>query len=195
MAQIFDEKGQQVPVTVVKVGPCRVVAVRTPEINGYAAVQLGFEETKSHRLTKPVLGHLKAANAGLAKILREVQHDGEAPGVGDVIGAELFAAGDKVAVSGISKGKGFAGVVKRHHFHGADMTHGSMIHRKPQSSGATDAARTFKGVKKPGRMGGVRVTQKGLTVVRVDAEKGLLLLRGAVPGPNSGLVTVTKQQG
>lgn len=207
MTQIFDEQGRVVPVTVVEAGPCFVTQKKTLENDGYEAVQVGYETAKTARagakrrsraaLNRPEQGHLAKQSqlAGkelpLLRHLREVRMDGVADmNVGDEIKADVFTAGDLVDVTGTSKGKGFAGVVKRYHWHGADMTHGSMIHRKPQSAGATDAARIFKNVGRPGHMGNERVTVKRLSVVRVDVERNLLLIRGALPGPNGGLLTI-----
>lgn len=193
MTQIFAEDGRVVPVTVLAVEPNVVSQVKTVESDGYSAAQLAFEECNVNRLTRPEQGHLASAGVQPRRFLREFDlQDNATVAVGDAITAEIFAPGEKVVVSGVSKGKGFAGVVKRYHFHGGDMTHGSMIHRKPQSSGATDAARTFKGNRKPGRMGGERVSQQGLKVVQIDTERNLLLVRGAVPGANGGLVEITK---
>lgn len=196
MTQIFDETGQAIPVSVIQAGPCVVTQVKSPEKDGYVAVQVGFGKTSSKRVNKPMKGHFKKANVPPMRTLRELPVDdvsGLTVGT-EIRVADVFKAGDKVKVTGISKGRGFQGVVKRHHFHGGPQSHGSMIHRKPQSSGATDAARTFKGVKKPGHMGAERVTQKGLTVVRVDAERNLLLVRGAVPGANGGLLTIARDE-
>ncbi len=193
MTQVFDASGTIVPVTVLSVEPSVVSQVKSVDRDGYSAAQIAFGDTKVQRLTRPQQGHLAAAGVQPKKYLREVAiQDGETVAVGDSFGADVFAEGEKVQISGTSKGKGFAGVVKRYHFHGGDMTHGSMIHRKPQSGGATDAARTFKGNKKPGRMGNETVTQQGLRIVRIDTEKNLLLVRGAVPGANGGLVMITK---
>jgi large subunit ribosomal protein L3 len=193
MTQIFDSEGRVVPVTVLAVEPSVVSQVKTVDKEGYSAVQLAFDDIAVRKLTRPEQGHLAAAGVQPKRHLREVKvQDGQSPTVGQEIRADIFAVGEKVQVTGTSKGKGFAGVVKRHHFHGADMTHGSMIHRKPQSSGATDAARTFKGTKKPGHMGHETVTQQGLRVVQIDLERNILLLRGAVPGPNGGLLLVQK---
>jgi large subunit ribosomal protein L3 len=196
MTQIFDETGQAIPVSVIEAGPCVVTQVKTPEKDGYVAVQVGFEEISPKRVNKPMKGHFKKANVPPMRYLREVPVDDISTlSVGTTIHvADVFKPGDKVKVTGTSKGRGFQGVVKRHHFHGGPQSHGSMIHRKPQSSGATDAARTFKGVKKPGHMGAERVTQKGLTVVRVDAERNLLLVRGAVPGANGGLLIIARDE-
>ncbi len=193
MTQVFSEDGSVVPVTVIEAGPAVVTQIRTRETDGYSAVQVGFGDVSEKRLTKPVAGQFKKAGVAPKRYLREFRaEDVSDMQIGQEVNVDVFAPGDKVSVTGISKGKGFAGAVKRWHFHGANMTHGSMIHRKPQSGGATDAARTFKGVKRPGRMGGQRVTTQGLTVVRADAEKNLLLVKGAVPGANGGLVIVNK---
>ena len=190
MTQVFREDGAVIPVTAVEVGPCTVVQVKTREKEGYSAVQMGFGEQK--RLTSPEKGHLK----GLGNFghLREfLVGEGAGIEVGQKFDVGLFKPGDIVDVTGTSKGKGFAGVVKRWHFHGGDMTHGSMVHRKPQSGGATDAARTFKGVKRPGRMGGKNVTQRGLTIYRVDPERNVILVKGAVPGATGALLLVARQ--
>jgi len=192
MTQLFDEQGQAVTVTVLEAGPCVVVQKRTQSKDGYDAVQLGFGEVKERRLNKPQRGHLAAHHAPLRRVLGEFRlQDPEALAEGQEVKADIFTPGEVVAVSGTSKGKGFAGVVKRYHFHGGPATRGSMFHRKPASSGATDAARIFKGVRKPGHMGAVRVTTKGLRVVRVDAERNLILVRGAVPGAPGSLVRIT----
>jgi large subunit ribosomal protein L3 len=217
MTQVFDSQGRVVPVTVVQAGPCVVTQVKTQDKDGYDAVQLGFGVVHAHRLNRPERGHLgllpaKKAKGGegdaaeaaasrkplaACKHLREVRLQGPADlSLGDEVTVAAFAAGDVVAVTGTSKGKGFAGAIKRHHFHGANMTHGAMeVHRKPMSSGATDAARTFKGMKKPGHMGDERVTIRGLRVVSIDAENNLLLIKGAVPGANGCLVYVRALKG
>lgn len=194
--QIFDETGQAIPVSVIEAGPCVVTQIKTPEKDGYVAVQVGFGEVSPRRVNKPMKGHFKKANVHPLRYLREVPVD-DLSGIEvgkEIRVAEVFTVGDKVKITGMSKGRGFQGVVKRHHFHGGPQSHGSMIHRKAQSSGATDAARTFKGVKKPGHMGAERVTQKGLTVVRVDAERNLMLVRGAVPGANGGLLYIARDE-
>lgn len=193
MTQIFDAEGRVVPVTVLSVQPNVVSQVKTVEKDGYSAAQIAFEDVNVNRLTRPQQGHLAAAGVQPKRFLREVDiQDGATVAVGDELKADVFAVGEKVQIVGTSKGKGFAGVVKRFHFHGANMTHGSMIHRKPMSGGATDAARTFKGTRKPGRMGNERVTQQGLKVVQVDTDRNLLLIKGAVPGANGGLVMIQK---
>ncbi len=213
MTQVFDSSGRLIPVTVIEAGPCVVTQVKTVEKDGYEGVQVGFGDVPEKRLRKkrdkggrgeddrkgftlslPKQGQFKAAGVAPKRFLREVPCDGvEDVALGQEIRADVFAAGDLVKITGVSKGKGFAGAVKRWHFHGADMTHGSMIHRKPQSGGATDAARTFKGVRRPGRMGGVQVTQRGLTVYRVDPQRNLLLVAGSVPGATGGLLLIAKQ--
>lgn len=189
MTQVFDSEGRVVPVTVIEAGPCTVVQKKTQETDKYDAVQVGYGDVTPRKLNRPLLGHFRKHGVEPKRVLREFRGATDLA-VGDTITVDIFAEGDLVDVTGTSKGKGFQGVVKRHHFHGGPMSHGSMIHRKPQSSGATDAARVFKGVKKPGHMGDERVTMRRLRVVRVVPDKNLLLIRGAVPGPNGGLVTV-----
>ncbi len=195
MTQVFDESGKLIPVTVVEAGPCVVTQIKTEETDGYVGVQVAFGDIKERKINKPKKGHLGKAGVGPKRYIREIPADDISElTVGQEIKADIFESGDLVKVTGISKGKGFAGAVKRWHFHGADMTHGSMIHRKPQSGGATDAARTFKGVKRPGRMGGVRVTQRGLTVYRVDPMRNIVLIKGAVPGASGGLILISRQE-
>ena len=193
MTQIWDDEHRVVPVTVIEAGPCRVVQLKTPERDGYAAVQLAFGETKQQRLTKPELGHLAAAQAEPARHLAELRVD-DLSGyeVGQVIAADLFGAGDRVDVTGISKGKGFTGVMQRHNFQGQGASHGNhKKHRAPGSIGAcATPARVFKGVGMPGQHGHRSVTTLNLEVVEGDAERHLLLVRGSVPGPAGGLVFV-----
>ena len=194
MTQVFDESGRAVPVTVIEAGPCVVTQVKSADTDKYEGVQVAFSDVKEKRVTKPLMGHLAKSGAGPKRYVREVPVDGiEDVEAGQEIKADIFAPGDRVKVTGVSKGKGFAGVMKRWHFHGGPASHGSMVRRKPQSGGGTDAARTFKGVKRPGRMGGKRTTQRGVTVFRVDAERNLLLIKGAVPGANGGLVMIARQ--
>jgi large subunit ribosomal protein L3 len=193
MTQIFEADGRVTPVTVIEAGPCIVTQIKTAEKDGYDSLQIGYGAAKESRLTQAERGHLRKNGISLLRHLTEIRPvAGESHNLGDEFRADIFNIGEKVCVTGVSKGKGFAGVVKRHHFHGADMTHGSMIHRKPQTSGATDPAHTFKGTKKPGHMGAEKVTQLGLKVVRVDPEKNLLLVKGAIPGANGGLVLVRR---
>ena len=194
MTQIFEADGRVTPVTVIAAGPCVVTQLKTLDRDGYSAAQIGFGDVKEHRLNSPERGHFAAHGAVPKRVLREVDlNDGETLSEGDEFHADIFAVGDKVAVTGISKGKGFAGVMKRYGWRGNKATHGaSTSHRKPASGGATDAARTFKGSGKPGHMGNVQITQQGLKVARIDLDKNLLLVRGAIPGANGGLVLVKK---
>jgi large subunit ribosomal protein L3 len=191
MTQVFDDTGIIVPVTVLEAGPCYVMGLRTQEKDGYTATRLGFVVVAEKKSTKPRIGEAK--KAGVKPVKRIVEFRGE-PVEGIEVGVELkadvFAAGDKVAVTGTSKGKGFAGVVKRHRFGRGPVTHGSHNIRQPGSVGSVDAARTWKGVKMAGQMGNARTTTRGLTVFKVDAERNLLMVRGAVPGPRNGLVVV-----
>ena len=196
MTRIFNEAGQSVPVTVVAAGPCPVVEVRTPEKNGYSAVLLGFGERKAHKVTKPMKGQFERAGVAPCRWLREFRIDNAADyKVGSTIDVTVFAEGEAVSVTGTSKGKGFAGVMKRYNFGGLQATHGvSVSHRKPASSGASSyPSHVFKGKTMPGQMGNERVTVKNLTVVAVDKENNLLLIKGAVPGAKNGLVLVRKQ--
>ncbi|MEJ2208710.1 MAG: 50S ribosomal protein L3 [Anaerolineae bacterium] len=195
MTQIFDEKGEVVPVTVIEAGPCFVAQIKTVERDGYTAVQLGFDEAKSGRLTKPQLKHLQKSNLPALRHLRELRLDETDLAEleeGQKLTVDLFAPGEYVDVSGVSKGRGFAGVVKRHGFSGGPKTHGqSDRHRAPGSIGAcTTPGRVFKGKRMPGRMGGDRVTVQNLEVVLVDPERNLLAIRGAVPGAKNGLVEI-----
>jgi large subunit ribosomal protein L3 len=193
MTQVWTEDNRAVPVTVIQAGPCRVVQVKTPERDGYAAVQLAFADVKPRRLTKPELGHFKAASVDPAKHLAELRVDDTSSfSVGQVIQADVFAAGEYVDVTGISKGKGFAGPMQRHNFKGQGGGHGNhKKHRAPGSIGAcATPARVFKGMKMAGQYGNVKTTTLNLEVVEGDAERGLLLIKGSVPGPNGGLVFV-----
>jgi large subunit ribosomal protein L3 len=190
MTQIFDDSGRVVPVTVLRVGPCVVTQVRTSDRDGYEAVQLGFDESK--RLNSPERGHRRAAGSS-SKYLREMKADDiSGYSVGQVLDCTLFSPGDRVDVTGTSKGKGFAGVVKRHHFAGGPKTHGqSDRHRAAGSIGSSAyPGRVFKNLKMAGQMGNERVTIQGLEVVRVDPEKNVVLVRGAVPGANEGLLLI-----
>jgi large subunit ribosomal protein L3 len=193
MTQVFDDRGEIVPVSVIEAGPCIVTQLKSVETDGYVAVQVGFGEIRPRLVNKPKTGHFKKAGVDPTRHIREIRtEDTSAYKLGDAIKCDIFQPGMRVKVSGTSKGKGFAGVVKRFHFHGGDMGHGSMIHRKPQSGGATDAARTFKGTRKPGQMGNKQVSVRGLRIVRVDPEKNLLLIEGAVPGSDGGLLTIQR---
>jgi large subunit ribosomal protein L3 len=193
MTQVWDAENRVIPVTVIQAGPCRVVQLKTPERDGYAAVQLAFGATTASRLSKPALGHLAAAGAEPTRHLAELRVD-DLSGyeIGRVLAADVFAAGDRVDVTGISKGKGFTGVMQRHNFKGQGASHGN--HKKHRSPGAIGAcatpARVFKGVGMAGQHGNRSVTTLNLEVVEGDAERGLLLVKGSVPGPAGGLVLV-----
>jgi len=191
MTQVFTEDGTRVPVTVIEAGPCPVTSVRDPERDGYSAVQLAFGEAPEHKLTKGELGHLKKADAGPLKTLVEFRDPDTEHAIGEVLTVEQFEPGQRVKVSGVAVGKGFQGTIRRHNFHRGPVSHGSHNVRAPGSIGASaDPARVFKGMRMPGRMGGRRVTQRRLEVVEVDAERNLLLIKGAVPGPKNGTVEV-----
>lgn len=193
MTQVWSDDHRIVPVTVIEAGPCRVVQLKTPERDGYTAVQLAFGETKERRVTKPELGHLEAANAPPMRHLAELRVDDLAGfEIGLVVEADVFEKGERVDVTGISKGKGFAGVMKRHNFKGQGASHGNhKSHRSPGAIGAcATPARVFKGMRMAGQHGNGRVTTLNLEVVDGDAERGLLLVKGAVPGPAGGLVFV-----
>lgn len=194
MTQVYTDEGKVVPVTVIEAGPMLVTQVKTPETDGYAAVQVGFEEVSDKKLTWPKYGHLKKAgvNSNL-RYLREFRVDdvaGFEPG--QTITVDIFSEGEKVAVTGISKGRGFAGVVKKYGFKGQQMTHGYMTHRRPLSSGATGPQRVFKGSRRPGQMGNETVKQLGGKVMKVDTERNLILVSGSVPGANGSLVTINR---
>lgn len=193
MTQVFDDRGEIVPVSVIEAGPCIVTQLKSVETDGYVAVQVGFGDIRPRLVNKPETGHFKKAGVDPTRYIQEIRTDDTSNyKLGDAIKCDIFQPGMRVKVSGKSKGKGFAGVVKRFHFHGGDMGHGSMIHRKPQSGGATDAARTFKGTRKPGQMGNKNVSVRGLRIVRVDPEKNLILIEGAVPGSDGGLLTIQR---
>lgn len=194
MTHLFTEDGKMVPVTVIQAGPVYVTQIKTDDKDGYSAVQVGFGEAKENNLTFPKYGHLKKAGVGKnLRTLKEFRVDAtDGLTLGQEVDASIFAEGEQVTVTGRSKGKGFQGGVKRYHFRGQHMTHGYMTHRRPLSSGATGPQRVFKGVKKPGQMGDDQVTQKGLKIVKVDAERNLLLVDGSVPGPNGALVVIKK---
>ena len=191
MTQVFDDANRVIPVSVIEAGPCRVVQLRTPERDGYRAVQLAFGETKAGRLNKPELGHLRAAAGPPQRFLAELRVD-DLSGfeLGQIIAADIFEPGERVDVTGISKGSGFTGAMKRHNFSGQGASHGN--HKKHRAPGAVGAcatpSRVFKGMRMSGQMGNTRVTTLNLEVVEGDAERNLILVKGAVPGPNGGLV-------
>ena len=193
MTQVFDEKGNVVPVTVVELGPCAVVQKKTVENDGYDAIQLGFDDKKVTRVNKPMKGHFDKANVAPKKVLREFRlEDTSALNVGDVLKADVFAAGEKVDVVGTSKGKGTAGAIKRWNFSRLQESHGTgPVARHAGSLGAcSDPSRVFKGKKLAGHLGAERVTIQNLDVVKVDAENNLIAIKGAIPGPKKGIVMV-----
>jgi large subunit ribosomal protein L3 len=193
MTQVFAEDGTRVPVTVIEAGPCPVTAVRDAERDGYAAVQLAFGEVPERKLSKAELGHLKKAGAPPARALAEFR-DTPDHQVGELLTVDQFEPGQRVKVSGVAIGKGFAGTIRRHNFGRGPVTHGSHNVRAPGSIGASaDPARVFKGIGMPGRMGGKRATQRRLEVVEVDSKRNLLLVKGAVPGPRNGIVEVRSE--
>lgn len=196
MTRIFVEDGRSVPVTVIQGGPCHVVQKKSEEKDGYNALQLGFEEAKERRVPRPLRGHFRKAGVGPFRHLKEFapidEKELEQVELGAKVDVSIFEEGELVDVSGVSKGKGFAGAIKRWNFRRGPMEHGSMYHRRPGALGATDPARVFKGRKLPGRMGGRRVTVRNLRVVQVDPERNLLLVAGAVPGPRGGLLSIKK---
>ncbi|GFN23047.1 MAG: 50S ribosomal protein L3 [Thermoanaerobacteraceae bacterium] len=191
MTQVFDEAGRVVPATVIQAGPCVVVQKKTVERDGYEALQVGFEPIPESRVNKPLRGHFARAKVKPFRFLRELRLANTAEyQVGQEIRADIFQPGDHVDVTGISKGKGFAGGIKRHGFRRGPMAHGSKYHRRPGSLAAKGPARVFKGRKLPGRTGGERVTVLNLEVIKSDPERNLLLVKGAVPGPRRGLLII-----
>jgi large subunit ribosomal protein L3 len=196
MTQVYAEDGRAVPVTVIEAGPCVVVQRRAKDKDGYSAVQVGLVEArKVKRVTRPMKGHFDKAGIPPCRVLREFRLDDEAEvKVGDKVSVDVFAPGDTVSVTGVSKGKGFQGVVKRHHFRGGAATHGSMFHRAPGSIGASAfPSRVLKGMRAGGHMGSDRVTVRNLRVVRVDADKNILVVLGSVPGAGGGYLVIRKR--
>ena len=192
MTQVFTEDGQLIPVSVIQAGPCQVVQKKTEEVDGYTAVQVGYEDKNERRANKPEKGHFQKANVPVKKYLKEFKLDNAAElNVGDELTVEQFADGDVLDVTGTSKGHGFAGTIKRWGTHRGPMTHGSHYHRGPGSLGAcSDPSRVFKGKKMPGHYGVVKVTIQNLDLVKIDKERNLLLVKGSIPGPKGGLVVV-----
>ena len=193
MTQIFDENGKVIPVTVVEAGPCTIVQKKTVENDGYAAVQMGYGDVKPQRLNKPEKGHFAKADVAPKKTLKEFRLDNsDALNVGDVVKADTFAVGDSVDVSGTSKGKGFAGAIKRHNQHRLKETHGTgPVHRQAGSMGACSSpSRIFKGKGMPGHMGAEAVTVQNLEIVKIDVENNLIAVKGAIPGPKGGIVVL-----
>ena len=190
MTQIFNEAGELVPVTVLQAGPCVVTQVKTTENDGYEAVQVGFEDIREKLVNKPVKGMFDKAGVSYKRYVREFKLEGEYS-VKDEIKVDVFEAGDKIDATAIAKGKGFQGAIKRHGQSRGPMAHGSKYHRHAGSNGACSSpGKVFKGKRMPGHMGGKKVTTQNLEIVRVDAEKNLLLVKGAVPGPKKALVTI-----
>ncbi len=193
MTQIFDEKGKVVPVTVVEAGPCVITQIKTMENDGYCAVQVGFGDQKPQRMSKPLLGHFKKGDVAPKSTLKEFRFDDISTyNVGDLIKADVFENGDKVDVTGTSKGKGYSGVIKRWNFSRLKESHGTgPVHRHGGSNGAnSDPSRVFKGLKMAGHLGAERVTIQNLIVVKVDVENNLIAIKGAIPGPNGGKVVI-----
>jgi large subunit ribosomal protein L3 len=192
MIQVFDKDRRLIPVTIIEAGPCGIVQVKGKSTDGYEAVQIGFREVSERKLTKPQLGHLKKTGNRFWRVLKEVESNGGSQ-VGSLVTVEIFSEGESVAVQGISKGKGFQGVIKRHHYAGGPASHGSMFHRAPGSIGSSSfPSRVLKNKKLPGQMGNKQITIKGLKVFGVKSEENILLISGSVPGPVGGVVMVRK---
>lgn len=197
MTQLYNEQGEVAPVTVIQAGPCSVLQVKTQEGEGYTSIQIGFEDKTKKRATKAEVGHCLKIKASPKRFVREIRNDDISTEYksGQVLTVDIFENIEKVDIIGTSKGKGFAGVVKRWGFSGGPATHGCTTHRSPGSIGAgTDPGRVIKGKKMPGRMGGVRTTVRNLDVVKVDKDENLLIVRGAVPGPNGGYIIIRKSK-
>ncbi len=193
MTEIFLDDGTVVISTVIEAGPCFVVQKKTADKDGYEAVQIGFEGVKPQRVSKPLLGHFKKAGVPPLRHIIEFDPEGEDYNLGDTIDAGIFKEGDIIDVVGNSKGKGFSGTMKRHNFRGQPASHGGMAHRRPGSIGqASYPGKVWKGMKMPGQMGNERVTVQGISVVRVDAEKNVLIVKGSVPGPNGGTLIIKR---
>lgn len=194
MTHIFTDAGKMVPVTVIQAGPVVITQLKNEETDGYTAVQVGFGAAKDSKVTFPKFGHLKKAGVDHnVRTLKEFRVDSlEGLALGQTVSVDIFEAGEKITVTGTSKGRGFAGGVKRYHFKGQHMTHGYMTHRRPLSNGATGPQRVFKGSRRPGHMGDETVTQKGLKIVGVDTERNLLLIDGSVPGANGAEIVINK---
>jgi large subunit ribosomal protein L3 len=192
MTSVFTEDGRYVPVTVIQAGPCTVVERRTKASHGYEAVAIGFGAVKKSRVTRALAGHFKKQGVEPTRFVREFRNDIDGVEMGQTITVASFEPGDRVDVVGVSKGKGFAGGIKRHNFSGGGASHGSMIHRQPGSNGDTNAGRVPKGARRPGHMGVERTTHQNLEVVSADTERNLLLVRGPIPGSKNALVIVRK---
>ena len=193
MTEFFLEDGTVVVSTVIEAGPCYVIQTKNADTDGYSSVQVGFEEVKPQRVSKPMLGHFKKAGVPPQRHLMEFDPEGEEYNLGDAIDVSIFNEGDVVDVVGNSKGKGFAGTMKRHNFAGQPASHGGMAHRRPGGIGqASYPGKVWKGIKMAGQMGNEKVTVQGLRVVKVDAEKNIILVKGSIPGPNGGTVVIKR---
>jgi large subunit ribosomal protein L3 len=192
MIQVFDDSRRLIPVTVIEAGPCGIVQVKKSSSDGYDAVQIGFQEIPERKMTNPQIGHMKKHGNRLWRYVREVQSGGDSE-LGSLVKVDIFSEGESVDVQGVSKGKGFQGVIKRHHYAGGPASHGSMFHRAPGSIGSSSfPSRVLKNKKLPGQMGNKRITVKGLKVVGVKPEENILLVSGSVPGSVGGMVIVRK---
>jgi large subunit ribosomal protein L3 len=196
MTQVYNDQGVVIPATLVQAGPCSILQIKGQEKDGYSAVQIGFEDRKKKRATKAETGHCLKAKTSAKKWVREIRDDADTEyQLGQSLTVDIFEGVEKVDVTGTSKGRGFAGVVKRWGFSGGPATHGCTTHRSPGSIGAgTDPGRVFKGKKMAGRMGGVRTTVRNLDVVKIDKSRNLLVIRGAIPGPNGGYIIIRKSK-
>ena len=202
MTRLFGERGEAIPVTVIEAGPCHIVQIKSRATDGYEAVQIGFGQKRESLVNNPTRGHFKKADVPPLRVLRELRldeanaierPDGSPLQVGEQLTVDIFSAGELVDISGISKGKGFSGVMKRWGFKGGKATHGAETHRAPGSIGASASpSRVFKGLKMAGRMGGKRVTVQNLEVVKVDTERNLLVVKGSIPGPRNGILMIRK---
>lgn len=193
MSQVYAADGQRIPVTVLEAGPCTVLQKKTVDRDGYESIQVGYEPKSAQRVNKPEMGHFKKAGKGAFAFVREFRSLDESPALGDEISCEMFKPGDRIDVTGVSKGKGFQGVMKRWGFAGGRASHGSMFKRRPGAIGQSAwPSKVIKGKKMPGQLGNVRVTTQNLIVVEVRPEQNLVLVRGAVPGPKNGLVEIRK---
>jgi len=198
MTQVFSETGDLVPVTLIQAGPCELLQIKSKENDGYSAVQIGFGEKKKKRATRAEIGHCSKANTGAKRLMREFRVDitDHEYNLGQVLTVDVFDGVKEVDVTGISKGKGFAGVIKRWGFSGGPATHGCTTHRSPGSAGAgTNPGHVHRGKKMPGRMGCKKITVKNLNIVKIDKGRNLLIVKGAIPGPNGGYITMRKSKG
>ncbi len=196
MTQLYNDQGEVIPATLVQAGPCNILQIKGQEKDGYSAIQIGFEDRKKKRATKAETGHCLKAKTSAKKWVREIRDDADTEyQLGQSLTVDIFEGVEKVDVTGTSKGRGFAGVVKRWGFSGGPATHGCTVHRGGGSIGAgTDPGRVFKGKKMPGRMGGVKTTVRNLDVVKIDKSRNLLIIRGAIPGPNGGYIVIRKSK-